>query len=197
MRRIDVHVPQMEPFCIWDKAFTHEECDSIRQIGELEEFNKGTVGNSITDASIRDTDLVWLQPQTESSDNRWIFERYNQLAAKINFDKYQMDLQVFDGFQYSKYDVDGHYTWHNDIIVNPPNGMYRKLSFVTMLTEPSEYEGGEFEISIDGCYENSQVMKLEKGQLITFYSWLPHKVRPVTSGTRITLVTWGLGGKHK
>lgn len=197
MRKIDKHITPLEPFCIWGAAFTDEECDKIVQLGELEEFRKGSIGGGIgvqqrTDMDVRDTDLTWLQP---NPDTHWIFDRMNSLAAKINFDKYQLDLLRFDGFQYSKYQVGGHYDWHTDTVSQPSDGMFRKLSFSLMLTDVETFEGGDLLMNVTGRPEDAVHIRHKKGDLAVFYPFIPHKVEPVTSGTRITLVTWAQGPK--
>jgi PKHD-type hydroxylase len=196
-RNIDVYVPPMEQYVIWSGGFTGEECDLIKQTGELSEFMDAAVGRGVdnkVDEDVRKTKIVWIEPQEE---NKWIFERMNELTAKINFDKFQMKLRQFDGFQYSKYAIDNFYDWHTDTIINPENGLYRKLSFSLMLSDPSEFEGGEFLISPHGSESKSETISLNKGDVVVFYSHIPHKVSPVTKGERISLVTWALGDKLK
>ena len=79
----------------------------------------------------------------------------------------------------------------------PPHGLFRKLSFSLMLSNEDEYEGGNFLLSTSGSESKTQPMKLQKGDLMVFYSYISHKVQPVTSGERLTLVTWALGNKLK
>lgn len=195
MRNIDVHIPPMEMFCIWENGFSITDCDKIIEIGELFEFQQARVGESNQarlDTNIRETNITWIQPE---EDYKWIFERMNELAAKINFDKYQMNLNRFDGFQYSKYDINGHYDWHIDTILAPRDGLYRKLSFSLMLTDPDDYTGGELLMNDKGNQDNPTSLRPKKGDLVCFYSHVPHKVSKIISGTRTTLVTWGLGSK--
>lgn len=197
-RHIDQFVPAMEPFIVWHGGFTLEDCERIVELGELAEFEKGRIGGAgggpgSTDIDVRNTDIVWLQPNENTF---WIFEKMNSLIAKINFDKFQMDLDRFDGFQYSKYSESHHYNWHIDTAVEPyPNGMFRKLSLSLMLTDPTDYEGGDFLLNLGGNADRPTKMRLEKGDLVVFYSHIPHKVEPVTKGIRTTLVTWALGPK--
>lgn len=188
-------VPQVENFCVWGEGFTKEECDRIIELGEMAEFEKGRIGDNKLDEEVRDTDIVWLQPSDET---HWIFERMAVLGSRINYDKFQMDLTRFDGFQYSKYAVDGHYGWHSDTIIAPPHPeLHRKISFSVMLTEPEEYEGGELLICHAGNIEKPASLKRSKGDVIAFYSHLSHKVAPVTKGERVSLVTWAMGPKAK
>lgn len=191
-RIIDKHVTPYEPYCVWGEAFTLEDCERIKQLGDLFEFHKGRIGNNAENSSVRNTDITWIQPR---DDTYWIFDRFSQLAAKINFDKYQMDLKHFDGFQYSKYKVESHYDWHVDVSPDSVNGLFRKLSFSLMLSDPQDYEGGELCLNTTGRQDNAVCFKPKKGELVVFYSYLPHKVAPVTSGERIALVTWAIGEK--
>jgi PKHD-type hydroxylase len=192
--------PEVEYSCCWREAFTKDECDAIIQFGELAEFEKGRVGGGAdeegrVDEEARETDIVWLPP---TNDNDWIMKKLVAIAARINYDKFQVDLTAFDGFQYSKYQVGGHYEWHVDPMTKPIDcNMHRKLSFSLMLTEPEDYEGGELLISPTGKDGNIASLKPAKGDLIAFYSFMPHKVAPVTKGERISLVTWALGPKYK
>lgn len=194
MRKIDKYITNIEQFVIWSGGYTDQECDSIVQLGELAEFQKGSIGliSGTTDFDIRNTDITWLQPTDES---KWLFERMNELVSKINFDKFQLDLDRFDGFQYSKYKTTGHYDWHTDTNHEHKHGLFRKLSFSLLLTSPEEYEGGELLFNDKGNQDMAYSIKPKKGDLIAFYSHIPHKVSPVISGTRISLVTWALGNK--
>lgn len=190
--------PPVEYFCIWGGGFTPDECDTIIQQGELAEFSKGRIGEQSSDGineNVRDSDLTWLQPNDETD---WIFQRMASIGSRINFDKFQLDLTRYDGFQYTKYKVDGHYDWHTDIMTQPPNPeLHRKLSFITLLADPSEYEGGDLLMAPSGNNGNHNVLRPKKGDIVAFYSFIPHKVTPVTSGERVSLVTWAMGPKFK
>lgn len=190
----------MEPFCIWGEGFDLEQCDRIKQHGEMSEFMKARVGGrgpddiGQQDEAIRKTDITWIDHR---EDTAWIFNRINEIGAIVNYDKFHLDLKFFDGFQYSKYGVAGHYDWHIDTFENPREGNFRKLSFSLMLSDPNEYEGGELLLCPNGDNNKPITLKPKKGELVAFYSHVPHKVAPVTSGERITLVTWALGPKIK
>ena len=196
-RIIERFVPQMEDLVVWEGGFTEEECDLIIQTGELFEFIKAGIGDGPgnVDEETRKTNITWIEPR---DDHKWVFERMHTIVAKVNYDKFQLELRKFDGFQYSKYEEGGHYKWHKDVSLTPSNeGLYRKLSVVLMLSNPSDYEGGDLLISDNGGFENVKNYKFKKGDIAFFYSTTPHKVEPVTKGTRLTLVTWCLGEKIK
>ena len=103
------------------------------------------------------------------------------------------------------------YTWHTDAGTEPyANGLQRKLSFTIQLSHPDEYEGGHFEwlephgtfdkltagqrtINVDDIVRTSPFSAKEKGSLLVFPSFVHHQVKPVTTGTRISLVGWLVG----
>jgi PKHD-type hydroxylase len=61
---------------------------------------------------------------------------------------------------------------------------------VVQLTDPDEYEGGELELCLGG---EPFVVPREQGTLITFPSYVLHRVKPTTKGTRHSLVGWVTG----
>ena len=82
----------------------------------------------------------------------------------------------------------GHYNWHHDIDWQNNNGYDRKLSVTVQLSEPSEYEGGNFVFDeVDS--PDSNILK-QKGTVLVFPSYLRHRVEPVTKGVRRSLVSW-------
>ena len=66
--------------------------------------------------------------------------------------------------------------------------MERKLSISLLLSEPDEYEGGELQFSY--YHKNHGTVKPPAGTGIIFPAWLPHRVKPVKSGIRRSLVGW-------
>ena len=78
----------------------------------------------------------------------------------------------------------------------------RKLSTIISLNDASEYEGGQVEFDyrnrdIDKHKTVRQVCECKelrrKGTVVTFPSHIWHRVKPVTKGTRYSLVIWHLG----
>ena len=64
----------------------------------------------------------------------------------------------------------------------------RKISIVVQLTDPSDYEGGDFQFrNYGGNVETMGVLR-QRGTVLVFPSWIEHQVTPVTKGKRQTLV---------
>jgi PKHD-type hydroxylase len=191
------YVPDIEHSVMWRGAFTEEDLQTIDTIGEYAEFTKGVVGSEDQreDLDYRDVDVTWIRPD---EDNIWLFKKINELVAKINFDKFQLDLDLFEGLQLSKYKSEekGHYDWHTDSSSKlDAGGNVRKLSIILMLSKPEDYEGGKLLFNLSGNQDSYTEMELNRGDILIFYSHIPHKVCDVTAGERRTLVTWVSGPK--
>lgn len=63
----------------------------------------------------------------------------------------------------------------------------RKLTMSVQLTDGEEYTGGE--LSIVG----QEISSKKKGSVTVFSSNFPHAVKPITSGTRWSLIGWAWG----
>jgi PKHD-type hydroxylase len=113
------------------------------------------------------------------------------IARQLNGQYYRFDLYGFlEDFQYTVYlgGEAGHYDWHIDAgasTVSP-----RKLSLVLQLSDPSEYEGGELQFMTSS---GITTVRKEKGFVVAFPSYTLHRVTPVTSGIRKTIVVWITG----
>jgi len=86
-------------------------------------------------------------------------------------------------FQFTQYEIGGYYDWHVDSTIEiRPERFY---SAVIQLND--EYTGGNFEIV--GDKEN---LKLEEGagNLFLFPSNKLHRITPIISGTRYSIVNW-------
>lgn len=119
----------------------------------------------------------------------WFYKNIEDKIMKANFYNYKFSIEKMDLFAYIEYHGSnkGHYDWHVDGQIH----MGRKLSFSLMLSDPSEYEGGELILN-DG---REHVIKPKKGQMIVFPSNVLHKVTPVTKGIRRVIVSW-IYGSH-
>ena len=138
----------------------------------------------------------------------WIGDDYlrKQLFYSVDFynkQNWRYDINDTEHVQYGIYSHGGHYDWHYDESIIPPSdqSFMRKLSVTIWLNFPDEYEGGEFDIqhtigvdeAQNGVSMGYETFKLSKGSIIIFPSFIWHRVRPVTSGVRKSLVVWFIG----
>ena len=94
-----------------------------------------------------------------------------------------------------------------NLIINQedPNshGKQRKLSVTLSLSDDKDYKGGELEFDFRNHdpdkKANTHILKeiKSKGSLVVFPSDVWHRVKPVKSGIRHSLVIWNLGWPFK
>jgi len=184
----------LECFAIWEGGFTVDEVDKILYMESLQNFGKGTVGseNVVAKKEVRDSEIAWIHPDQHS---HWLFERLAAITSTINHQQFMYDIKGVELLQYTKYNINQHYTWHWDVEFGWQN-FQRKISATMMLSDPDEYEGGELEICNNGNFEDTKVVKPKKGDIVFFASWMPHRVKPVISGERKSLVMWVMGKRQ-
>lgn len=156
------------------------------------DFPNADVGSGeqpVHDLEIRNTKLNWWP------EDHWACAVISYYIRLANMGCWEYDINHMQGLQISTYEKDGHYVWHSDYGTSDDNRFTRKLSASLLVSDPSEYEGGEFEF-ID-YHNNTLQAPKEKGTLVIFDSRIPHRVTPITKGKRISIVAWMLGPKLK
>lgn len=184
----------------WDNAFSTEELSKIENYCSSLEITEAKVGDKdivgIVDESIRKSKINFVE---KNQNNEWIFDKFNFVIQSINEKFYGYNLNGYSSFQYTEYHANenGNYTWHMDMSHSNyrNNSMTRKLSLVMCLSEPEvNFTGGDFEICL-GNQESPEVIPFKKGRLVLFPSYVIHRVKPVLSGLRKTIVIWVTGPK--
>jgi len=168
--------------------------------------------NTIEDKKIRNSRNAWIPSSHWIPGFVW---HYIALANRMNF---LYDIECIDGetLQYTEYREGCFYDWHADSSIKDSympkqiRGMdrnihedmqiikgesIRKLSFTMQLSDPEEYDGGEFQLMDQG--RNMFYGPKEKGSIIIFDSRLSHRIRKVKSGVRKSLVGWVVGPRWK
>lgn len=168
----------------WADAFTPDECDSIINIATRRQFSKAETGGRGGQHK-RNSTVRFLMPSAETD---WVFRRMATITQTVNR-FFEFDLTAMnEGIQFTRYESPGgNYDWHTDY---GPGMVTRKLSLTVQLTDPDEYEGGELELNPDG-----EVVTMERvrGRAYAFPSYTLHRVKPMVTGTRHSLVVW-VGG---
>ena len=83
------------------------------------------------------------------------------------------------------------------------HGKIRKISMIVSLSEPTDYEGGQLEFDpINEDHDSGRnVLECQeikpRGSVVVFPSFVWHRVKPVTKGTRYSLVIWNIGYPFK
>jgi len=152
----------------------------------------------------RNSDIVWMN-------DRWIYKEIQPYIHSANQSagwNFQWDHS--ESCQFTKYKKGQYYGWHCDSWEKPydkPNspehGKIRKLSVTVTLSDPKDYKGGELEFDFRNLdpdkkrntYKCTEI--LPKGSLVVFPSFVWHRICPVKSGERNSLVIWNLGHPFK
>ena len=173
------------------ETFTPAQCKTIIQIGKNSVLEKAIVGGGSGkyDDSCRKSRTSWLFP---ADGNEWIFQKLTDTALFLNEQFFKFDLLGFaEGIQFTEYEApNGKYDPHVDCMYH---GKIRKLSISVKLSNENDYEGG----NVICNYGNELVMPRTQGTMIAFPSYALHGVKPVTKGTRYSLVAWITGPAFK
>jgi len=153
----------------------------------------------------RDSNIVWLN-------DRWIYKEIQPYIHQANkLADWNFDWDYSESCQFTKYKLNQFYDWHIDAWDKPydnPNDLnthkkIRKLSVTCSLSDQKDYKGGELEFNFRNMEPNKKqeirtcTEILPKGSIVVFPSHVWHRVKPVTKGTRYSLVIWNLGYPFK
>jgi PKHD-type hydroxylase len=187
-------IPGKDHLAYWEGFLSPEDINLILAQPEWLNLEAGCVGGasniSITDSSIRETKLAWLRAKPELIH---IWEKLAVAVAEVNRRYFHLDITGFhEPMQLAIYtgEQNGHYNWHIDSSPTD-NNVPRKLSMAMLLSDPSEFQGGEFQVKT--CDDTAQTLECKKGRAWFFPSYTLHRVAPVTKGVRRSLVLW-VGG---
>ena len=191
----------------------HKICDDIIKYGKSQQENIALTGNQgdVDPNDLNDEDLKTLHKKRKSNvvwmDDPWIYKEIQPYIHAANRNAgWNFDWDWSESCQFTKYKLNQFYDWHcdsNELPYNKPNdknvhGKIRKLSVTVSLSDESEYEGGDFEFDFRNDDRGSDQPRIckeirPKGSVVVFPSFVWHRVKPVTSGTRYSLVIWNLG----
>lgn len=90
-------------------------------------------------------------------------------------------------YQFTEYKIGEYYDWHTDSSTTDDEYKDRFCSIVIQLND--EYEGGYLQLK-DESGDNTIQLDKGIGTMYIFYSNIRHRVMPVTSGVRYSLVNW-------
>ena len=180
-----------DTFAFWEGALSVEQCNEVISyaIGDPEpaQCNYGF------NPHLRSANVWWLKTTDEKYS--WLYDRLLHLAAILNERHFHFNIQgACEAIQLTRFNEGDHFSArHMDRMPGDYNGsnLPRKFTLAIPLSERSEFGGGDFEFDVGG---NEMIVPAqERGTLLTFPSFVLHRVTPVTSGVRWSLVLW-LGG---
>lgn len=174
-------------------AFSAGECQHIINYGNSLRLEEGKAYFPFdevvqrVDHNIRKCKSVVL-PRNE--DTAWISERASRVIAAANtLLEFELSDKIPVEMMFVKYEVGDHFGAHMD---NLGKVSIRKVSSSFQLSDPATYSGGE--LTVLNC--SNPVQSRDRGVGTVFPSFMLHKVRAVTQGTRYALIVWAFGDKH-
>ena len=179
-----------------DPIFSPQQCQNIIDMGHQQKTENARVGqkdqkSGAYDTKKRITTISWI-PFKALPDMYKIIER-TMLQVNGNHFGYE-GMQITEPGQFTEYPKGGFYDWHMDADVNcrfePP---VRKISMTILLSNQSEFEGGDLEFMTEG----NKPPQLLQGQAIFFCSLIRHRVSKIKKGVRRSLVMWFGGPPFK
>lgn len=194
-------------FWYFSKALSPQVCDEIKKFAlnkkkkELaltggfklknNKKNKKDIENM---KKIRNSNVVWLN-------EKWLYNLLTPYVESANTNAgWNFQFEKSENIQFTIYNKNQYYDWHTDAGVDFP--IYRKLSMTVQLSDPNDYEGGDLEFDLrnqtkspTNIIHNSELR--EQGTICVFPSFVWHRVTPVITGKRYSLVMWTYGQKFK
>lgn len=175
-------------YTIVPEFLTKEECNVILNFSlkELELVPSEIINsytNGMVDTDIRKSNQVFFPYYTKFP---FLLEKMSRLLNQhINVKGFDLDYKDSQ-FQFTEYNTGDHFNWHKDVVGNKITDYDRYCSLVIQLND--DYDDGDLQIKDN----KNETLTIEKGtgNLILFLSNIEHRVMPVKSGTRYTLVNW-------
>ena len=181
---------------IWEEAIPPEVCDKILETCfELPKQNATTFRQGedpLYEDPNRKTQIRWVPKDEEHDWINQIFENY----AKAANEHFNVEISYLPELQFTEYkDIGYHYGAHHDVDFSNQTGTHRKISLVLQLSDPEDYQGGDFKFS---HIENPNPVSIKKrGSIIAFLSYQEHCVEPILGGDRTSLVGWYRGPRYR
>ena len=179
-----------------EPIFTPQQCQDIIDVGHQQKSHDALVGHKekavgVHDTKMRITTISWIPFKVFPE----MYKLIERVMKKVNANHFGYDgMTLTEYAQFTEYPKGGFYDWHMDAEVNcqfePP---VRKISMTLLLSDPSEFVGGDLEFMTKG----NKPPQLLQGQAIFFNSLIRHRVAKVKKGIRRSLVMWFGGPSFK
>lgn len=204
---------------IFNEALSKENCSRLIKLGdngfekaEVEKHSEITAQERIEgkksenelNKKMRTSDIAWVADQ-------WVYDLIWPYMLKANEQAgWKYDIKAAETIQITRYKKGGFYQFHKDgrsdslSAYDRPDepllhGNVRKLSMSILLND--DYEGGDFDFSTvarEGKSVTTTPLDEHKaGSIVVFPSFMLHRVKPIESGVRHSLVAWFIGPPFK
>jgi PKHD-type hydroxylase len=186
-------------FVVFESVFSELDCEELVRLGEatlaLHGAEEGAIEGLDTSGGLRDSRVGWIPREAA---HEWAFDRLEEVATAAN-ERWRLEVSAIEEeLQYTLYDRPGaHYTWHHDGLEAGVED--RKLSLVVQLSDPGDYAGADLEfLEVAEDYTREERRDFSRrsrtrGTVVAFCAFEYHRVTPLLSGLRRSLVAWVSG----
>jgi PKHD-type hydroxylase len=163
-------------FYIFENFLSNDECHYVLNKCH-EELTLETAGVANGNPNERKSSVSWID---DLGDINIRLKEILRESFKLN----GAEVTGLGSFQFTEYKVGEYYGWHTDRDSN----IFKERIVSTVILLNDNYEGGFLEIKDS----KGDIVPSQKraGTLYVFESGLRHRVTPVESGTRYSLVNW-------
>jgi hypothetical protein len=163
-----------------------DECAELIEfgltVGYSQAHNLNSLDQKYLDLNHRSCEVVWIRDELPFYEINSKLKTWTLNFAE-NIIKADHNNQWI--FQIAKYGEGNFHDWHVDD--HQDRTFFRKFVTIVQLSDPSSYEGGNLELN------NQSNVDKQQGSCVSFLTTRRHRVTPITSGTRYSLVVWLLG----
>lgn len=192
VKRKDLN-PDLVDYVWLSNYFTDTEVERVKNLWSDEAVIDARIsksGEAIDDGEIRKSRIMFIDGAKE---NEWIYDKLATACIQINTNRFKFDITGFQTqLQLANYGPDDFFEWHMDYGAGDISN--RKLSISVQLSDADEYEGGDLQFMIN---HKAISAPKTKGTAIIFPSYAIHRVLPVTSGQRKSIVGWIAGQPYR
>ena len=185
----DCRVADTSPdFLYFHSGFSNKQLDNIIDYYRNLGLEKASITGNTDNSNFRIAEVSSIE---YNSDSEWIYERLIELVEKAN-QHFKFDLDsIVEEPQFIEYKPGAHIDWHMD---RNPISAIRKLNLSIQLSHPNDYKGGDL---LFNRGDRIFTMSRDRGFISFFPSFALHKVSPVTSGVRNSIICWITGPAFK
>lgn len=181
---------------VWYGGLPKDQVNAIIDTCKSYPIQEATIGDGVvaSNEEFRRSDIRWINPHTEPNIVNMLWYH----ASEANRAAFGFHIDYLGEIQFTEYHSTnlGKYDWHYDTFWASGRAYDRKLSVVVQLSDPADYDGGDFQFDT-GIPQLDQFAVRQQGTILVFPSFLTHRVTPVTRGTRRSLVSWIEGPKFR
>lgn len=179
-------------YIYFEKIFFPHEIEKIVALWYMDESQQAVMSSGYQDdtENMRRSTVQFLK---NSEENRWIYDKLAMIVQQCNMQYFGFDLSGFkEQLQLTHYGPDDHFHWHMDF--GPHEISHRKLSITVQLSDPDSYEGGDL---LFRANDREEPAPRSAGTVVVFPSFVQHRVTPITSGERRSIVGWAAGRPYR